>query len=432
MASIHREYDSVILRNRRALEAVRNGVPNKEAVEVLGVNQPNLEMEFEKLLNSISGPSDGVVTSGKGLTVAGAFGVGKSHILQHFENEALGKHFVCSRISINKQSPLYDLGTLFRNAIDNAQIPGRTSGRFIEELVGGSWTQSAEFASLFKWVNQDEAASDLNQIFAASLDVYANTASVDEKLRRDLTDFWAGHRIKVSTVNAGLRQAGRRQFYSYRAPRQADLPPQHFRFALELIKSMGYKGWIILLDEVETISTYTKNQRGRSYAELARLMGAAPDEQYPGMATVAAITEDYHPVMIAGKDIHEIPMLLRGKEEERMAARATAGMNLLGPQSRIPITELTDEDWSNVIEELRTVYSSAYQWEAPPLPEDGLNEGKNFLQRRIRLRVRAAVNSWDLMRLRPGSEPQMEIDDTYHERYEEEADMEITVQDDQD
>jgi hypothetical protein len=85
-----------------------------------------------------------------------------------------------------------------------------------------------------------------------------------------------------------------------------------------------------------------------------------------------------------------------------------------------------------VIEELRTVYSSAYQWEAPPLPEDGLNEGKNFLQRRIRLRVRAAVNSWDLMRLRPGSEPQMEIDDTYHERYEEEADMEITVQDDQD
>ena len=38
------------LTSRRALEALRNGVPNREAVRILGCNQPEAERRFEDML----------------------------------------------------------------------------------------------------------------------------------------------------------------------------------------------------------------------------------------------------------------------------------------------------------------------------------------------------------------------------------------------
>ena len=46
------------LMNRRALEALRNGVPNGDAVAVLGCNQPAVEREFNSMLARVSGESD--------------------------------------------------------------------------------------------------------------------------------------------------------------------------------------------------------------------------------------------------------------------------------------------------------------------------------------------------------------------------------------
>jgi hypothetical protein len=65
---------------------------------------------------------------------------------------------------------------------------------------------------------------------------------------------------------------------------------QRIRFAARLIAAAGYRGWILLIDEVELIGRYTLLQRGRSYSELARWMGKIDGDQYPGLATVAAIT----------------------------------------------------------------------------------------------------------------------------------------------
>jgi hypothetical protein len=97
---------------------------------------------------------------------------------------------------------------------------------------------------------------------------------------------------------------------------------------------------------------------------------------------------------------------------------------MLNNQSRIPIANLTDEDVERAIEKLRKVYTDAYNWPAPNFEEN--LEGAGYAKRRIRSRVRAAVNSWDLMRLNPGALPHMQAEDTYQPRYEEYPDMEAT------
>ena len=422
MSTFQTELGEQVVSNRRALEALRSGVPNRQAVKILGANQPRLEARFQELLER-TGEANEPLTEGLGMTVSGRFGEGKSHILQYFENEALSNQFVCSRISINKQMPLSNLGNIFRGAIESAQIPNGQSGLFMEELTVRLDFKTPEFVKFFQWANQEAASNGLSQIFPASVTVFER--SRDTSLQQEIQDFWSGHPISASIINKGLSSVGARQAYSYKAPKKPDLPPQQFRFTLELIKAAGYKGWVILLDEVEMVGSYSRLGRGKSYANLALLMGAAPDAQYPGLISVAAITQDYYQAKIETDDIHETPMYLRGKADDATAARATAGMHLLNNQSRIEIAELTDEDVESTIEKLRQVYTDAYNWPAPNLEEN--LEGAGNVGRRIRSRVRTAVNSWDLMRLNPGTLPHMQTEDTYRPTYDEDPDMETTT-----
>ena len=266
---------SEVLEYRRALEALRSGVPNRDAVKNLGCNQPDAESRFGKLLDDAidpvappSGPS--------GMLISGDFGSGKSHLLTHLENQALSRGFVCSKVAISKETPLYDLGKVFKSATENGLMPDRR-GRLVEELGQALKPDSSAYANFYHWADK---ASGLHQIFLASLLIYER--SQENELCSEIEYFWGGDKIRMAQINGGLREIGQKQNFSFRAPKIADLPPQRLCFFTELVKAAGYKGWVVLLDEIELVGSYTLLQRGRSYAELARWMGQVPGEMYRG------------------------------------------------------------------------------------------------------------------------------------------------------
>ena len=82
---------------RRALEALRNGVPNRDAVEILGCNQPQAEGKFWDLLTQVK-DADTPPSGALGMLVSGDFGSGKSHLLTYMERQALSQGFVCSKV----------------------------------------------------------------------------------------------------------------------------------------------------------------------------------------------------------------------------------------------------------------------------------------------------------------------------------------------
>ena len=73
---------------RRALEALRNGVPNADAVRVLGSNQENVEQHFLERLASMEEAVAGE-RQVRGLLVEGGFGTGKSHLLKYLQDKAV-------------------------------------------------------------------------------------------------------------------------------------------------------------------------------------------------------------------------------------------------------------------------------------------------------------------------------------------------------
>ena len=61
--------------NRRAIEALRAGVPNQDAVRVLGSSQPLLEKRFIERLQSVE-QSFADNKQSQGILLAGDFGTG--------------------------------------------------------------------------------------------------------------------------------------------------------------------------------------------------------------------------------------------------------------------------------------------------------------------------------------------------------------------
>ena len=412
------------LTHRLALEALRNGVPNREAVRILGCSQPQAKTRFDEILTKAM-DIDNPPTNSLGMLVSGDFGTGKSHLLTYLEHEALSKDFVCSRVAISKETPLHNLGKVFKSAVEGGRIPNR-SGRLIEELGQALKPDSKEYVTFFEWANNAASSGLLSQMFSASLLVHERSG--DLELDGEIESFWAGDRLKISRVKEGLRQVGQQQSYSFRAPKATELPPQRLRFAIELIKGAGYKGWVVLLDEVELVGYYSLLQRGRSYAELTRWMGQAANETYPGLVVVGTVTDDFEPKILGtyGKNDRDyVVPRLRVRNDDAVAARAETGMRLL-EQECMPLNPPTDAEVREMVEKLRQIYSDAYGWPAPALP--GETRGAGY-QNRMRYKVRAAINEWDLLRLYPDSQPEI-VSDEFHHTYEENVDLERESKDD--
>ena len=376
---------------------------------------------LDKLANRDNPPSEAL-----GMLVSGEFGSGKSHLLTHLEHQALSRGFICSTVAISKETPLYDLGKVFKSAVDNGRMPDR-SGRLIEELGQALRPDSQEHADFFRWAD-DTTSNRLSQMFPASLLVHER--SNDLELNSEIENFWAGDRLLISKVKGGLREIGQLASYSFRAPKAAELPPQRLRFFIELIKAAGYRGWVVLLDEIELVAQYSLLQRGRSYAELSRWLGQAVGESYPGLVVVGTVTGDFALEIISpdgtkrDRDYVAPKLAVR---YEHIVPLAETGMRLLERECT-PLNEPTDDDVRETMAKLRQLYSTAYSWDAPILQAEARGAG---YQNRMRYKVRASINEWDLQRLYPGYHPETEGEE-FRYTYEENVDLERESKDDAD
>ena len=418
--------NSLMTNYKIALEALRNGVPNREAVRALGCNQPRATERFTEMLNAAEAGGERP-NSLKGMLVSGDFGTGKSHLLTSFQNQALARGFVCSKIVVSKETPLYDLGKAFVSAVENGEVQDR-SGRLIEELALALNADSEEYAAFSKWANAAAANGVLHPMFPASLAVHEQLN--DPELNVKIESFWAGDRLGVRELRSGLREIGRLRDYAFRAPKAADLPPQRLRFVLELIKAAGYKGWVVLIDEIELVGSYGILQRGRSYAEIARWMGRAAGESYPGLTVAGTVTDDFALAVISPdgqKKDHDYiaPRLQNNPRHSGIAALAQTGIGIL-ERENLPLDSPSDDDVNGALQNLRRIYSAAYDWNAPPIADDSGGAG---FRRRMRYKIRAAINEWDLMRIYPDYKPDTLMDE-FNPSYDENKDLERESKDD--
>jgi hypothetical protein len=405
--------------SQRALEALRNGVPNGDAVRALGCAQPHVLERFENQLGELDAMRSGDLSATHGSLVAGGFGAGKSHLLEHLEQVALQRGFVVSRVVISKETPLYDLTKLYLATIRDARIPD-ARGPVMHELAQRMDYRASRAADFVDWANQAPG------MIGAS--VLLHERSKDADLISRVIDWWSGEKLGVSEVRTGLRQVGSDKAFDVKAITLRNLAPIRFEFAARFARAAGFRGWVLLIDEVELVGRYSLQQRGRSYAELARWLGG-DGASVPGFTAVAAITDDFDIEVLREKgDSAIVAERLRAKggdDAHGLAARAEAGMRIIERDSLKLITP-TEATLRETFERVRVVYRGAYDWEPPELeiPAHGITT-------RMRTFIRRWINEWDLRRLYPGMSIAIEDDESeVGTAYEEDDSLEKESPDD--
>lgn len=392
------------IHDKRAIEALRAGVPNRDAVTALGTAHPEIEERFRTMLADV--PAAGAHGENPtGFLVAGDFGTGKSHLLEYLQQIALEEHFVVSKVIISKETPMYDPVKLYRSAIRAATVPGRV-GAALHQIASEIEFRSETYAEFSRWVQGP--SSGLNQRFASTVFLYEE-ARQDPELLDKIIGFWSGDPIQVSDIRRALNQLGLRLAYTIERVTQKELAYQRFRFAPRLMQSAGYRGWVLLFDEVDLVGRYTILQRARSYGEIARWTGhlAAANERYPGITSVVAITSAFESEILQGKnDIDGVQGRLRGStrpDDLALAPLAVRGMQLIGRATHLePPSEATI---NATYQQVKQIHADAYGWNPP----DVAGTIERLRSTRMREYVRRWINEWDLTRLDPSYSPSTEV-----------------------
>ncbi|KFI36390.1 hypothetical protein HY00_00475 [Peptococcaceae bacterium SCADC1_2_3] len=389
------------MRNKRAIEALRNGVPNRDAVTELGCNQPEIEDKFRRQLQN----TNDMITDGRpneGMLVAGEFGSGKSHLLEYLMHLALEQNFVCSKIVISKETPLYDPAKLYRAAAETAIVPGKR-GSAMTEIATALKFNSQPYANFYQWTHQE---AGFNERFAATLFLFERMSN-DPELSSRIIRFWSGDKIYSGEIKKYLKACRELVTYKIDNISAKELALQRFKFAARLIVAAGYSGWVLLIDEVELIAQYSLLQRAKSYAELARWMGRLNESDYTGLTIVATISEDFQLYILEEKnDFEKVPGRLRAKGTESdllLASQAERGMRVI-ERERVTLKKPDREILDRTYEKVQSIHARAYEWSPPPV-----QSVERLGTTQMRQYVKGWITEWDLKRLDPSYNPEIEV-----------------------
>jgi len=402
---------------RRAIEVLRSGVPNRDAVRQLPVFQGDVTQKLTELVWEMQESATAGEESARSMIISGAFGAGKSHLLEYLRHQALEQGCVCSHLVISKETPLFDSLKLVRAAAETAKLPevGGMSGRAIPEILFSKRLDPTKWSRLYQWVHEQPGLGDrVAPVFKV---LEERPAGIDEFLDKVAWE-WSGYPMKVTDIRTALKDIDQHKAYQVRTITQKALGDCLWRLLPRLFHAAGYSGWVVLIDEVELILRYSKLQRAKSYAQIAKLSGVIKDFRMCGFLPVFSVTDDFWGY--ADDNLHdfEIPVWLQGREkygDAELARCAEAGMKLLRrPRALRPPRE---DELGELKERVRHLHSEAFGWEAPQV-----REREALSSRSVREHVKSWIAEWDMMLLYPDYRTSIVIDEVPQE-YSEDEDL---------
>lgn len=371
---------------RRAIEALRAGVPNGDAVRALSSAQSDIINAFDQKLGNAA---EFQAKNATGFVISGTFGSGKSHLVEELHQRALENNFVSSKIAISKETPLHLPARVVQAAIGAMQAREKPAGFLLDTILGFQSSRSAA-RDLRKWCGTDE--SGVSATFGALLEL-RDEGIEDPEVIDLVLKYFSGETVPITSIRRRMTEYGLSS--QIEAVTAVDRPWQTVRFLSRFCQVSGYRGWVIFLDETELISKYGPISRARAYAQLGRWLGLHRDHRVDGIAVMATVIDDFMFTVLGSKgDRWQVPELLERKQRPVDTANipfATAAIAAIDDAVRLE--PMTHPQLRKAHSILREAHSRAYGWNAPEL------EIEFRRQSPMRLYVRRWINEWDLRRL---------------------------------
>lgn len=365
MTSLQTRSKETAFHLRRATERLREGLFDPVAVRLLTARESRLKKTIDRDFQKLD------QNKATHLCICGAYGQGKSHSLNYIHDLALRENFVTSLINLDpREIPFHDMRRVYHALVASMRFPDTDTTLAAQWRI---WTNGLSREDF-----EDQIAPLLHRemphLFRSVLTAMAQkTVSLSKRQRGTkkhasyrprefpylLSRALAGDVVPVYRLCHALKYR-QVDFYKDASLTCKDAEPylQMIRGLGRVFQTMGYRGWVLLFDEGESISQVRVTSRSRSYRNLDQMLfSEVPSSSiYP----VFAFTDDFFQ-QVAEEEYDRVR--IRNEEElpyfEKDYARAWMGLN------RYLLRDLSAKEWQALIEKLMHLHATAYQWQPP-------------------------------------------------------------------
>ena len=340
--------------NEDILMSLKNGNVPSKGVRNLCVGRDNEIEEFERLLEKID-DEDKAYTK----FLKGEFGAGKSFFLKVIEDMSYKKGFAVSWITVSNNVPFNKIEIIYRNVAKNLRVKTGTS---LEHVIDRWYTQHYNMASqdtdndfekhalLRERIHDElEETRQYSTAFATVIENYA-------KLRSEGDNEGASSAISWLRGDENIPFSVKKKFQIKSEINKTNA--LGFLEALSVfIKSVGYSGLVILVDEAEIIRKMIRQDtREAAYDYIRLIYDNCSNGQFQSALFVFAGTSELFEDPKRG-----IPSYT-ALEERIKKAYETDLVDV-----RTPVFVLKGFDKNDIIEvskKLLDMHSDAYNWDA--------------------------------------------------------------------
>lgn len=244
------------------VESLRAGIPTRLSTRELPDLRSGLSQIIQKDLTQLSEGSPP-----QGRLIWGSYGQGKTHALTAIEHLALDQGFAVSRVALNREVSCHQLFNFYGRVAPLVRIPDFPNGGFLSVLSRKSPNLLDDILSAL----EDRYSHPLPALVLQNL-LYASGED-QELLYGDLM----GSRLTISEIrrihraNHGVAMPRFSRGFKVSIDGTA-----YFGLLADAIRACGYKGWVILIDEVELMGRLGKVSRLKAYMNLHWLLNWSP------------------------------------------------------------------------------------------------------------------------------------------------------------
>ena len=342
------------MENEDILMALKNGNVPSKGVRNLCIGRDNEIEEFERLLEKVDDEDKAYAKFLKG-----EFGAGKSFFLKVIEDISYKNGFAVSWITISKNVPFHKIEVIYRNVARNLRVKTGTS---LEHIIDRWYTQHYNMANedaeddfekhqLLKERIHDELEEtrQYSTQFATVIENYAKLRSEGDKEGASSAVYWL-------RGDANIPFSVKKKFNI-----KSEIDKTNALGFLEalsaFIKSAGYSGLVVLIDEVEYVrKLMTQNMRNDAYDYIRLIYDNCSNGQFQSTLFVFAGTPELFEDSKKG-----IPSYTALDERIREAYETDL------VDMRTPIVVLKGFDKNELIDvsqKLIEMHSDAYDWDA--------------------------------------------------------------------
>jgi hypothetical protein len=293
--------DEIVLEKRAArdiIDALRHGVVPKNNLDLLVVGQQNAREHLERILHELNH------SKSQFKFIRGPYGSGKTFFCSWLKEHALRCDCVVSFLNISHEQPLSDLPLFYSGVINGLRTPEKLDSSALVDILE-AWLLNVHTRTVaVEDANGPIDADRLEELVERQIELeVAKLNDVESGFSQALRSFYRGKSTgDLELVTNTVAWLNGSRSLSAQALRligvKGYLEPNNvfprMRALLEIILGAGFRGSVLLVDELELVRKFPHaRQREQSLETLRLLIDEAGKNALPGCLLVFTGTDEF-------------------------------------------------------------------------------------------------------------------------------------------